>query len=315
VTLTYTGSELTGITDAFGRGITLAYSGGRIATISAGGRTTTYSYSSGNLERVDHPDGQATVYEYTDPADVHNLTAVIDANNHVVESHAYTADRVTHSVSEDGNDELDLEYDTPATDQTRVTNSRGQATVYTHDPFSGLATNITGPGCSSCGGGGVTTDFEYDDWLRRTAIERAITLSGTTPSTIRTEMTHDVYGNLLTQTENATYAGSAPAFTTEYTYDASSFNFPRTIRTPTVHGCGWGDNRKVVTNVYDEGYPVPKGDVTTRRSTGAWPCRARRAVRLLKARRGSSSCTRRSSSTTRMGRSRRSTGRARMSRT
>jgi YD repeat-containing protein len=88
LTLGYSGGNLTSITDSFSRSVSLAYYGtvpDRIHTISAGGRTITYTYDgNGNLQRVDYPDTSFVTYDYTDPADTHNMTAAHDALGHLI---------------------------------------------------------------------------------------------------------------------------------------------------------------------------------------------------------------------------------------
>ena len=147
LTFGYTGNNLTSITDIFGRSVTLTYDGSnRLQTIVAGTRTVTYTYVSGQLQRVDYPDSTFFTYEYNDPNDADNLTAIKDALAQVVETHVYdTQDRVTHTESDGGNNSFDLVYDTAT--QTTVTNAGTIDTVYTHDSFSGLVTSSNGPGC------------------------------------------------------------------------------------------------------------------------------------------------------------------------
>src|SRR5207247_8186763 len=122
-------NHLTSITAPFGRCVTLAYYGttpDRIHTISAGGRTVTYTYANENLTRVDYPDSSFVTYEYTD-TDIHNMTAARDALGHLIESHTYSADKVMHTEAESGNYAYTISYD--STTQTTVTNSRGFNTV------------------------------------------------------------------------------------------------------------------------------------------------------------------------------------------
>jgi hypothetical protein len=157
IMLDYPGADLETITDTFGRIVTLTYAGGRIDTISAGGRTVSYTYTGDNLTRVDHsdPNGYFFTYAYTDPGDIHNLSTVTDALGHIVEDHEYDgSDRVFQFQQDGGVGALTITYDSPT--QTTVTNSRGIPTVYTHDAFDGLVRSSNGPGCTSCGTGGAS---------------------------------------------------------------------------------------------------------------------------------------------------------------
>ncbi len=237
VILTYTGSELTAVTDDLGRGISLTYSSGRVHTVSAGGLTATYTYNgtTSNLEQVDWSDGSFQTYEYTDPFDDHNLTAVKDSYGEVIEEHTYdSSDRVSVTQEADGNYEYELSYDSST--QTTVTNSLDIDTVYTIDDFSGLVTASTGPECSQCGSSTDTT-LEYDEHRNLTKIIDA--------SSIVTEMTYDDKGNVLTRTEAV---GTPRERTYEFTYDPT-FNFQSTSEIPTVGNCT--NSEKVKTTTYD----------------------------------------------------------------
>ena len=248
VTLGYTGSDLTSIADSFGRTVTLAYSGGKLQSISAGSRTVTYSYTNDNLTRVDFPDGSFVTYEYNDPNEPppkHNLTVARDSATptpHVIESHTYYAnDKVQTTQSDGGNHAYTLEYDTPAAGQTRVTNSRGFQTVYTHDGFSGLVRQSNGPGCTSCGGGNTTTTLDYDNFLN--------VKDRTDGRGVVTHMTYDGKGNVLTRTEAM---GTLRQRTWTHQYHPT-FSLPTTTSIPTVGtgSCASSNPNKVVTNTYD----------------------------------------------------------------
>jgi RHS repeat-associated protein len=251
LSLGYIGANLTSITDAFARSVTLTYYGtvpDRIHTISGGGRTVTYTYDgNGNLQRVDYPDTSFVTYDYTDPGDIHNMTAAHDALGHLIESHVYVADRVTHSEADGGNGALDITYDSAT--QTTVTNSRGVPTVYTYSSFSGLVTASAGPGCASCGGGGESTSLTYDSFLN--LMER---VNG---RGIHTQMTYDGKGNMLTRREAV---GTSVERLWRFTYNPT-FNFLETIKIATIGTCGAPD--KVVTNTYNGA-----GDLTQQQITG-----------------------------------------------
>jgi YD repeat-containing protein len=252
ITFGYTGSNLTSITDTVGRVLTLAYDGNnRLQTLSAGGRTVTYTYnnSTSNLTRVDWSDGSFVTYEYTDPGDTHNLTAARDSFGNLIEGHTYDgSDRVLTTQSDAGNYAYTLSYDSST--QTTVTNSRGIDTVYTHDSFNGLVTSSTGPGCTSCGGGGINASLQYDRYLNLTRFTDAVG--------VITDMTYDGKGNVLTRVEAV---GTPRQRTWTYTYHAT-FNFPATITIPTVGTCG--NPNKVVTHTYS----ASTGDRLTEQVTG-----------------------------------------------
>lgn len=251
ITFAYTGSNLTTITDHFGRAMTLAYDGNnRIQTLSAGGRTVGYTYGgSGNLTRVDYPDGSFFTHEYSDPGDSHNLTAVRDTLGRLVEGHTYDgSDRVTQTQSDAGNHAYTLAYNSAT--QTTVTNSRGIDTIYTHDSFKGVVTQSSGPGCASCGGGGISASLQYDRFLNLTRFTDA--------GGVITDTTYDGKGNMLTRVEAV---GTPRQRTWTFTYHPT-FNFPATTSIPTVGTCA--NANRVVANTYDGG----TGNKLTEQVTG-----------------------------------------------
>ncbi|MCP3996969.1 MAG: hypothetical protein GY722_18195 [bacterium] len=258
LTFAYTGSNLSSIADDFGRVATLQYDGSnRLDTLTAGSRVFDYTYgdAQGHLTRVDYPDGSFETYEYADPNDVHNLTAVKDSYGRVVESHVYnTQDQVTHTESEGGNYALDLSYVTQT--ETRVTRTiDGQAqppTTYYSDVFSGLTTSISGPGCTSCGPDGGNSDIkslEYDARLNLTrVVKEAVSTQGGLQDVV-TEMTYDVWGKLLSRTKAV---GTPRQQVTTYE-QYSPFNQPGLIRRTTVGGtdCSVANAGSVISIGYD----------------------------------------------------------------
>lgn len=249
VLLGYTGSNLTSIgqdTNIDGtadRAISLAYYGSvpdRIHTITAGGRTVTYTYNAGgngNLELVQYSDGNSITYEYTDLSGIHRLTKAKDALNHVIEEHTYynPSGQVHTTQSDSGNYAYTLTYDSPT--QTTVTNSLGVDTVYTLDAFQGVVKQRTGPGCTSCGDGGSTVTIQYDEFRNPKVV--------TDGRGVITEMTYDVKGNVLTRKEAK---GTARERTWTFTYHPT-FNLPATISIPSVGACS--NPNRLVTNSYD----------------------------------------------------------------
>ncbi len=251
LTFAYSGSTLTTITDLFGRSVTLNHSGGLLQTVVAGARTVTYTYSGGNLTRVDFPDSSDVTYEYADPNDAHNLTAARDALHHVIESHTYLAnDRVQHTESDGGNYAYDLSFD--STTQTTVTNSLGHDTVYTYDSFNGLVTSSTGPGCASCGTGGTHTSLTYDRFLNLT--ER-VDGRGT-----RTQwQNYDAKGNPGTRIDAVGVAGLQRTWT--FTYHPT-YTLLATEQIQSVGACA--NANRTTTNTYSSS----TGDLLTQQVTG-----------------------------------------------
>jgi RHS repeat-associated protein len=252
ITCGYTDGKLTSITDSFGRAVTLAYDGNNhLHTVSAGSRTVTYTYTGNNLTRVDYPDSSYITYEYDG---AHNLTAVKDSEEQVIKEYGYDSDKVSATESQDGKDAFTFVYDSSAHTAT-ATNALAKDTVYSFDPWKGATTLVSGAGCQQCGAGGTTVGFAYDDFLNRTLI--------TDGRSVKTRMTYDTKGNVLTRTEDYDPANppGSNARTWTYTYD-STFNYPTTITIPSVGTCS--NANKVVTNTYDG----TTGDKLTEQVTG-----------------------------------------------
>ncbi len=252
IALGYKASKLTSITDMFGRTMDLVYDANdRLQTLSAGGRTVTYTYNNAtdNLERVDWSDGSFVTYEYTDPNDSHNLTAARDSFANLIEGHTYdSSDRVLTTQSDAGNYAYTLVYDSAT--QTTVTNSLAVDAVFTHDSFNGLVTSSSGPGCTSCGGGGIDATIVHDRFLNPTSVTDAVG--------IVTNMTYGSDGNLETLVEAF---GTPRQSTTSYTWHPT-FNALETMTVPSVGSCVNAD--KITTYTYDNA----TGDRLTEQITG-----------------------------------------------
>lgn len=96
--LTYTGSQLTRVSDSYGRALTFTYdTSGRMFTVTdPAGKTLTYSYdAAGNLSKVTYQDTTTRQYLYNEPAYTgganlpHALTGVIDENLQRYETISY----------------------------------------------------------------------------------------------------------------------------------------------------------------------------------------------------------------------------------
>ena len=94
VTLSYTGNNLTSVTDAVGRSLNFTYDGsGRITRVTDPlGRHWDYTYTSGALTQVKDPQQNVTNYAYTGAA---RLASITDGRGNVVKQITYdTAGRV-----------------------------------------------------------------------------------------------------------------------------------------------------------------------------------------------------------------------------
>ncbi len=224
LTLAYDGSNrLSSVTDPFGRALTFTYdASNRIISLTDGTRTVTYGYDgAGNLLTV--VDAAAKTWTYGSDAS-HRLTSITDPLAHVVEAFTYDgSDRVATFYKDSGNNALAFAYSSAT--QTTVTNSLGNATTFTLDPYNGVATAISGPGCTSCGTG-THESYVLDAYLNKTQT--------TDGNGIITKRTFDGYGDVLTSTEAF---GTALQRATTYTYD-STYHFVATATVPSVDTSG-----------------------------------------------------------------------------
>ncbi len=111
-------------------------------------------------------------------------------------------------------------------------------------------TSSNGPGCSSCGAGGVNATLGYDQFLNLTSFADALG--------IVTNMTYDGKGNVLTRKEAV---GTPVERTWTFTWHPT-FNFPATVTFPSVGTCS--NPNKVITNTYNGA----TGDRLTEQVTG-----------------------------------------------
>jgi len=246
LTLSYQEGKLITVTDPFGCILSFFYHpSGLLASVTdPSGNPVLYQYDGdNNLIQVVYPDGGVRQYTY----DIHNLTGIID-NNVFFATYAYDQDRVILSTHADNANRIDLVYDNR---ETRVTDSRGNVTVYTWKIIQGIAVIESIIGCSACGnidttyaydeslnllgktdGNGTITQYsDYDSWGNAGTVIEAIGLSEertitrthdpgfnkiTTiiePGHKITTFTYDEKGNLLDKTE------TAPARTFTYSYN------------------------------------------------------------------------------------------------
>jgi len=142
----------------------------RIASITDhAGRIWGYRYDvNNNLEYVDNPDGTTKQYHYEDPIDPNALTGITDERGIRYATYEYDPSGKTTasyrgqqtSVPTDRIQGVSIIYNT---DGTRVVrNSNDDESTYSTAVQFGVAqvTDISGPGCSTCGTG--NTAYNYD---------------------------------------------------------------------------------------------------------------------------------------------------------
>ena len=178
-------------------------------------RTWAFRYdANGNLEYVDNPDGTSRQYHYNEPAFTsgadlpHALTGITDERGVRYATWEYAANgRAKASYHADDVQRVDIIYNT---DHTRtVTNSKGSQSTYGVEVQLGvpLVTDVSGPGCSSCGSGNAS--YQYDPTTNDLLTE--------TDNGVTTQYgNYDAKGQYSYKIEAA---GTAEAQRTDMTYD------------------------------------------------------------------------------------------------
>ena len=216
--------------------------------IDHAGRTWTYRYDSkNNLEFVDNPDGTTKQYHYneqafTSSADLpHALTGITDERGMRYATYEYHADGWAKATYHAGNTQrVEITYND--TNGTRtVTNSLGQPSTYATATQLGvsLVTDVSGPGCATCGSG--NTDYDYDPANNNllVRIENGITTKFNNYDS-KGQFSCKVEGITSTDTSTGVCAfdsvASPEARRTDYTYDSRFNNKTSTISAPSVFG-------------------------------------------------------------------------------
>ncbi|MEN8206368.1 MAG: hypothetical protein ABFS24_10175, partial [Pseudomonadota bacterium] len=225
------------------------------------GRVWKYTYdSNSNLEAVISPDGTPATdsdnpvrqYYYENTTYQHALTGIKDERNIRYATFEYSdglnvngnATKSFHGSSVNPVEAVTVNYhnDNHAGDnlsQRTVTNSKGESTVYQtiHVNGKALPTSISGPGCSTCSNGGVTT-YTYHP--------ASTNLFQKTENNITTEYgNYDGNGNPGYMIEAK---GTPEERRTDYTYDSRYFRKIQTMIEPSV----FSDASKVTTYAYDD---------------------------------------------------------------
>jgi RHS repeat-associated protein len=197
-TMTYTGSELTGVTDADGRSITFAYNDdGTVSTATDPmGHTVTYAYTGGDLTSVTNAVGSTWEFGYDSSR---QLTSETDPRGGTVTTAYDSAHRVTSQT--DAMDRTTTwDWSTPG--ETVITDPNSNVITDTFDPTLRLISSTDASGTAIA----ATTSYAYDANGNLTSV--------TDPNLHETTYTYDSANNRLTQTQ----PGSR---TTTWTYDTS----------------------------------------------------------------------------------------------
>jgi RHS repeat-associated protein len=266
-TYSYTGSQLTSVTDPLGKITSLTYtpSGQTESITDPLGKVTTYGYDGqGNRTSITSPLGNKTSSTY-DPSG--RLTSSVEARGNVAGANAadYTttyaydnADNLIRRTDAKGNvtrfeydaagrlvkkidpllKETVLEYD-DAGNLVTVTDPRGGITRYSYDPTGNLKSEESPAG---------KTTYEYDLLGRMTSRTTPRgNVTGANPADFTWTYTYDRVGNLLTETDPL-------GGTTVRTYDA--LNRVKTLKDPRGHVTTFEydgvDNMTKITNALNE---------------------------------------------------------------
>ncbi|HXO43320.1 MAG TPA: DUF6531 domain-containing protein, partial [Thermoanaerobaculia bacterium] len=213
--------NLVSVTDAVGRQIQLAYSGGQLAQVTLpGGESWRLGYQGKVLTQLFDPlhtgsqPWRTFSYATDSQGVVRLLSATRDEAGYLLEGHAYDLlDRGVSSVSEGGRDQVSFEYATPAGGQTRVTHAidgvTSQVSVFTLVYGKGryLPTEILGD-CPTCGG--ATSDDQHFTYTNDNHVA-----SRTDGNGHLTQYAYNGDGNVTAKTEAV---GTTQQRTTTYLY-------------------------------------------------------------------------------------------------
>lgn len=240
-TLTYDAqNRLSRVDTNTGEYLLFAYdTNNRIATLADHtNRVWQYRYdAAGNLEYVDNPDGTSKRYHYEDSRFPHALTGITDERGIRYATYAYDDQGRANLSTHAGNAQrVDIVYNSDGT--RTVTNSHGQPSTYDTTVQLGVAlvTDISGPGCTTCGTG--NTSYNYDPANNN--------LLSKTENGITTHYgDYDAKGQYGYRIEAV---GTPEQRRTDYTYDARFYDRITSITEPSVAP----GQSKVTTYSYDD---------------------------------------------------------------
>ncbi|MFF2901985.1 DUF6531 domain-containing protein [Streptomyces sp. NPDC057966] len=206
---------LTSTVDKAGKGLSLTYASGKLASVKdAAGRTTTFTPGAdGLLSKVSLPDGTSVAYTYTGGL----LTSVTDPAGRT-SSYAYGTDKRLSSYTDPAGGKVTNAYDSTGRIKSQ-TDQAGKTTAFTWDgkseshttaPDGGVWTDVYGGNVlmETIDPYGKSITYEYDRYLRPVAITDQ---RGNT-----TSMTYDSAGRMLTRS-----APTALGYKESWTYDAA----------------------------------------------------------------------------------------------
>ena len=195
-TLTYAGSDLSGITDSTGRIINITFSNGKILSITdPANRVYTFTYSGDSLTAITDPANNA--WQYTYDTNGRMLTKT-DPNGNIT-TYVYDANGKLLSSQDPEAKTKAITYN-PTTYTSIVTEKDGGIWTYKYDNNLNVPLEVTDPQ-------GNITKYTYD--------YNKNLLSKTEPDGSIAKYTYDAQGNMTSTTDSLNQ-------TTTYTYNADN---------------------------------------------------------------------------------------------
>src|SRR5579871_6129511 len=257
LTMGYTGTQLTSVTDSYSRQITLSYTSGLLHSITTPDSTTvTYGYTAVTggsvLTSVSYPTTPATslTYQYTSAVSPFLLTGIQDGAGNQLATWTYDSQGRGTSSKRGGTlgaDSTTIAYN--ADGSITVTNALGVADTYAYMKTNGVPRLKTIARAATSTTAGATETFAYDT--------NGYLASKTDWNGNTTQYTNNSHGQPTSVTEAA---GTTIARTTTTAYDPTFIHLPDTITMPGL----------TVTFTYDtNGNPLTKTETDT--TTGSTP--------------------------------------------
>jgi len=251
-TLAYDGdSGLLGtVTNSTGNAISFIYDlNNRIERISDDtGRSWIFNYdNNNNLSSIINPDFTQRIYHYEDVRFISALTGVTDESNIRYSQYAYNEqENAVLSTLANDVERIDLVYNSDGT--RNITNSRGISSVYQTAINDGipLITQITGPGCTTCGQGDTKYTYDLANNNLLTKFEKGM---------LTEYGGYNLHGNPGYKIEAA---GTPQQYRTDYYYHPEFSNKLLKIIEPSVKAsdptvkCSLGIDCRIASYTYDE---------------------------------------------------------------
>jgi RHS repeat-associated protein len=223
-TLTYTGNQLTTVTDSFNRQLSFTYSNGLLQTVTTpDGVVLTYGYTGNLLTSISYPTSPVTsqTYVYENAAFPSALTGIVDENGNRYTTWTYdSTGRGLSSQHAGGADLTTVAYNSDGS--ATVTNPLGAQQVFKFTTLQGVPKVTEIDRLAAAGVPAAKFTFTYDG--------NGYLASKTDWNGTVTNYVNDVHGQPTTITQAA---GTPQARTTTLTY-LSNFHLPAKVVQPGV---------------------------------------------------------------------------------